>query len=99
PRHPRTSFPTRRSSDLARTIDASPARLASLAAVYISNGDTIQVPSVGRIYIMGQVGRTGGLAPPAGERMTLTRAIALAGGFTRQIGRAPSELQSPYDLV
>ncbi len=66
-----------------RTVDASPARLALLAAVFIADGDTISVPSVGRIYVMGQVGRTGGFAPPPGERLTLSRAIALAGGITR----------------
>jgi polysaccharide export outer membrane protein len=66
-----------------RTVDASPARMAALATVWIGNGDTIVVPSVGRIYMMGQLNRTGGFAPPAGERMTLSRAIALGGGFTR----------------
>ena len=64
-----------------RTVDASPARMAALATVTVSNGDTIVVPSVGRIYLMGQVNRTGGFTPPAGERLTLTRAIALAGSF------------------
>jgi polysaccharide export outer membrane protein len=66
-----------------KTMDASPGRIAALASVTVADRDTIVVPSVGRIYLMGQVNRTGGFAPPAGERMTLSRAIALAGGFTR----------------
>jgi polysaccharide export outer membrane protein len=66
-----------------RTVDASPARLVGLAKVVLRNGDTIVVPSVGRVYLMGQVNRTGGFAPPPGERLTLTKAIALGGGFTR----------------
>ncbi len=66
-----------------KTLDASPARMSALASVFLSNGDSIVVPAIGRIYMMGQVNRTGGFAPPAGERMTLTRAIALAGGFSR----------------
>jgi polysaccharide export outer membrane protein len=66
-----------------KIVDASPSRVASLSMVRIADGDTIVIPSVGRIYQMGQLNRTGGFAPPAGERMTLTRAIALAGGFTR----------------
>lgn len=66
-----------------KTFDASPSRISALSSIYLANGDTIVVPSVGRLYIMGQVNRTGGFAPPAGERLTLTRAIALAGGFSR----------------
>jgi len=66
-----------------RTVDASPARMSALASVFLANGDSIVIPAIGRIYMMGQVNRTGGFAPPAGERMTLTRAIALAGGFSR----------------
>ncbi len=66
-----------------RLVDASPGSVAALAGVTVADGDTIVVPSVGRIYLMGQVNRTGGFAPPAGEQITLTRAIALGGGFTR----------------
>lgn len=66
-----------------KTIDASPARMSALSSVFLSNGDSVVVPAIGRIYMMGQVNRTGGFVPPAGERMTLTRAIALAGGFSR----------------
>ena len=66
-----------------RTVDASPGRLASLAGLLVADRDTLVVPPVGRIYLMGQVNRTGGFAPPAGEKMTLSRVIALAGGFTR----------------
>jgi len=64
-------------------VDASPAKMSGLSSVRVSDGDTIVVPSVGKIYLMGQVNRTGGFSPPAGERMTLTRALALGGGFTR----------------
>jgi polysaccharide export outer membrane protein len=67
-----------------RLVDATPGRSTqTVAQIVIQNGDTIVVPAVGRIYVMGQVNRTGGFVPPAGERLTLTRAIALAGGFTR----------------
>ena len=44
-----------------RTVDASPGRLASLAGLAIGDRDTIVVPPVGRIYLMGQVNRTGRL--------------------------------------
>jgi polysaccharide export outer membrane protein len=67
-----------------RVVDATPGRSTqAVAQVVIANGDTIVVPAAGRIYVMGQVNRTGGFVAPAGERLTLTRAIALAGGFTR----------------
>jgi polysaccharide export outer membrane protein len=67
-----------------RIVDATPGRSTQIVAqVIIENGDTIVVPSLGRVYVMGQVNRTGGFVPPAGERLTLSRAIALAGGFTR----------------
>lgn len=79
-----------------RTLDASPSRAAALATVLVGDGDTIVVPSVGRVYLVGQVNRTGGFAPPPGEVLTLSRAIALGGGFTR-LADAKSVLVSGRD--
>jgi protein involved in polysaccharide export with SLBB domain len=67
----------------ARIVDAGPGQIERLATIPVTNGDTIYVPNVGRIYLTGQLNRTGAFAPRAGERMTLSRAIALGGGFTR----------------
>lgn len=44
--------------------------------------DTIIVPLARNIYVMGQVNNPGPLKVHPGEKLTITRAIALAGGFT-----------------
>ncbi len=53
----------------------------------LEDGDTIVVGIQRQIYIMGRVAQPGGYWPPPGERLTLARAIARAGGFTETAKR------------
>ena len=45
-------------------------------------GDQVLVPTQDRIYIMGRVRLVGAYSLPAGERLTVSKAVVIAGGFT-----------------
>jgi protein involved in polysaccharide export with SLBB domain len=51
--------------------------------IVLSAGDVIVVPRLDRIYVVGQVNKSGALDISSSERMTVSKAISLAGGFTR----------------
>lgn len=46
-------------------------------------GDTLFVPQGQGVFVLGQVERGGNYYPPAGGSLTVTKAISMAGGFTR----------------
>lgn len=51
--------------------------------VVLSAGDVVVVPRLDRIYVVGQVNKSGALDMLSSDRMTVSKAISLAGGFTR----------------
>lgn len=51
--------------------------------VVLAAGDVIVVPRLDRIYVVGQVNKSGALDLLTADNMTVSKAISLAGGFTR----------------
>lgn len=51
--------------------------------VILQPGDIVVVPRQDRVYILGQVVKPGALSMPGQESLTISRAISLAGGFSR----------------
>jgi polysaccharide export outer membrane protein len=49
--------------------------------VKLRDGDILIVEERGKVYVLGRVQSPGGYTVPAGEKMTLTKIISLAGGF------------------
>jgi polysaccharide export outer membrane protein len=58
--------------------------------ILLKPDDTIIVPSLRKIYILGNVNKPGAYSVPAEEWLTISKAIALAGGLTRIA--APSKI-------
>ena len=58
--------------------------------ILLKHDDTIIVPSLRKIYILGNVNKPGAYSVPAEEWLTISKAIALAGGLTRIA--APSKI-------
>lgn len=56
---------------------------ALMANVMIDPGDTILVPKAGIVYVLGDVGRSGGYTMQNESRMTVLEAIAMAAGVNR----------------
>jgi polysaccharide export outer membrane protein len=52
------------------------------ADIYLLPGDDVMVPAQEKVYVLGSVNRPGGFAVGA-ERLTASKAVALAQGFTR----------------
>lgn len=52
------------------------------ADIFLKNGDTILVPTVDGVTVLGAVARSGVYYRPAGVSFTIARVIAMAGGFT-----------------
>jgi polysaccharide export outer membrane protein len=50
--------------------------------VAVGPGDVVVVPSLRKIYVLGQVKAPGGFPITSDQRVTVTQAISLAGGFT-----------------
>lgn len=51
----------------------------------VKDGDTLYVPTLtAKVAVIGQVGRPGPIVVPDGETLTLTQAVTLAGGPSRQ---------------
>jgi len=50
--------------------------------VQVGTGDVVVVPSLRKIYVLGQVKTPGGLNVTSDQRITVTQAISLSGGFT-----------------
>jgi polysaccharide export outer membrane protein len=50
--------------------------------VQVGPGDVVVVPSLRKIYVLGQVKTPGGLNVTSDQRITVTQAISLSGGFT-----------------
>ncbi len=70
-------------------------------AVVLQPGDLLLVPRLDRVYVLGAVARSGAVDLPSDEQLTVSKAISLAGGFTRfarqdavQILRAGTESES-----
>lgn len=51
--------------------------------VTLTAGDVVVVPRLDRIYVVGQVNKSGALDLLTADNMTVSKAISLAGGFTR----------------
>lgn len=65
---------------------------ALMANVTIDPGDTILVPKVGIVYVLGDVGRPGGYAMENESRMTVLQAIAMAAGVNRTANEKQARL-------
>jgi polysaccharide biosynthesis/export protein len=50
--------------------------------VMVGPGDVVVVPSLRKIYVLGQVKTPGGLNVTSDQKITVTQAISLTGGFT-----------------
>lgn len=57
----------------------------------LMNGDVINVPAGGKVFVGGEVEKPGGF-PLKGERMTLTQAIVLAGGLKTEAAGATTKV-------
>jgi polysaccharide biosynthesis/export protein len=64
------------------TIDADPAKSVS-SNVEVQPGDTIMVSKAGLVYVVGDVGRTGGFIMDNNERITVLQVLAMAQGVNR----------------
>ncbi|MFW5859729.1 MAG: SLBB domain-containing protein [Planctomycetota bacterium] len=53
------------------------------SAVLLQPGDLLLVPRLDRVYVLGAVARSGAVDLPSDEQLTVSKAISLAGGFTR----------------
>lgn len=51
--------------------------------VVLQPGDIVVVPRFDRVYVLGRVNRAGHVNLPSQERLTVSKAISLAGGFDR----------------
>jgi polysaccharide export outer membrane protein len=51
--------------------------------LFLKPDDTIIIPSLRKIYILGSVNKPGAYSVPAEEWLTISKAVALAGGLTR----------------
>ena len=60
-----------------------PADLLPSQDVVLHSGDVLVVPRRDRVFVLGQVLRPGAVPLPAREVLTVSRAIALTGGFDR----------------
>jgi polysaccharide biosynthesis/export protein len=49
----------------------------------VESGDRVEVGRAGVVYVLGEVGKPGGFVVGNGERLTVLKAIALAGGHKR----------------
>lgn len=85
----------RRRSVVLRADPAAPARLVSIPVppvgrngpdgpdVVLQPNDIILIPRLDRAYVLGQVGAPGAVSIPSEERLTVSKAVSLAGGFSR----------------
>jgi polysaccharide export outer membrane protein len=53
------------------------------ADIILIPGDVVVVPRLDRAYVIGQVNRSGAVDLPSGAGVTVSKAVSLAGGFTR----------------
>lgn len=76
---------------------------ALMANVMIDPGDTILVPRVGIVYVLGDVMRPGGYPMENESRMTVLQAIALAGGVrntaNKKKARVIHNVNGQYDAA
>lgn len=49
----------------------------------LQHGDLVLIPSLDRVYVIGQVNRSGAIDLPNQQTMTISKAVSMAGGFTR----------------
>jgi polysaccharide export outer membrane protein len=73
-------------------LPASGQDATTVADVRIGPGDTIVVPRIDRIFVLGEVGRPGPVQIDGDKAFTITRAIANAGGFLRYARKARVQL-------
>ncbi len=57
--------------------------LSSQEDAVLRPGDIVMVPRQDRIYVIGNVGQPGAVNLPTSESLTVSKAISLAGGFSR----------------
>jgi len=72
--------PTRPGGKLAITL---PAGDLPETDVVLHNGDLVVVPRANRIFVLGQVQNARAVPMPNNEALTVSKAISLAGGFSR----------------
>jgi polysaccharide biosynthesis/export protein len=60
-----------------------PAQNAPIPDLPLAHGDVIVVPRADRVFVLGQVQAPRAIPLPAHERLTVSKAISLAGGFGR----------------
>jgi polysaccharide export outer membrane protein len=51
--------------------------------IRLEPGDLVVVPALDRAYVIGQVAKSGSIDLPAQSQVTVSKAVSLAGGFTR----------------
>jgi polysaccharide export outer membrane protein len=56
---------------------------SGLKEIVLQANDTVLVPRLDRVYVIGQVNHPGAVALPSQEPLTVSKAISLAGGFDR----------------
>jgi protein involved in polysaccharide export with SLBB domain len=52
-----------------------------LTDVVLQPNDTVIVPRLDRVYIIGQVNHPGAVSLPSQDKLTVSKAVSLAGGF------------------
>lgn len=62
------------------------------ANIQIKSHDVITVPRARMIYVLGNVGRPGGYIMTENETMSLTRAVALAGGWNKTAALSSAQI-------
>ncbi len=75
--------PTRVGTKISLAVASTIAAAKDGGDVVLNAGDVVVVPRLDRIYVVGQVNKSGALDMLSSDRMTVSKAISLAGGFTR----------------
>ena len=72
-----------RTNQPAQTLDAAVLEFNPASDPRLQPDDQILVVPIDRIYVSGEVVRSGPLIPPVGEILTVSRALSMAGGLGR----------------
>ncbi|MHC4780106.1 MAG: SLBB domain-containing protein, partial [Planctomycetota bacterium] len=65
--------------------------------VLLEDGDTLLVPVLPKVYVLGAVKKPGALSVRGGNRLTLARVLALAGGFEGGADRGRIFIRRPVE--
>jgi polysaccharide export outer membrane protein len=75
--------PAQPGTKLALAIPATDKAGALAADIPLLPGDVVIVPRLDRVYVIGKVTRPGAINLPSQEKLTVSKAISLAGGFDK----------------